>query len=102
MCIRACDCDDRAAPGILVSGSLPALLRGPKQVVPDDVHDSGAPVAPGDLLALRICAAVVGDRDLVYDAWALRNFCGDLGLESESVALDHEVLERAALERLVA
>ena len=58
-----------------------------EEAVAQERADGAEAVAPGDLLALFVGAAVVGDRDLVQaDAWAeAEDLRGQLGLDPEVV-----------------
>ena len=59
-------------------------------------------VAPADLLALGVGAAVVADAHLVDPAAGPGHLGGDLGLEAEAVLLDVDRLDHLAAEGLVA
>src|SRR5207302_6830020 len=59
------------------------------------------PVAPGDLLALRVRAAVVGDRELVDPQTAEADLRGDLRLDPEAVLAQVERAQNVDPERLV-
>jgi hypothetical protein len=60
------------------------------------------PVAPRDLLALAVLAAVVRDRQLVDPQLALADLCGDLRLDREIVLAKDERAEDVRAEDLVA
>src|SRR5437764_13975541 len=47
--------------------------------------DGGDAVAPGDLLAVLVSAAVIRNRDLVHTIPALENFGGELRFDAESI-----------------
>src|SRR5262249_54383216 len=55
--------------------------------------DRAEPVAPGDLLALVVAAAVVRDRQLVDPQVALADLARDLGLDAEAVLTQVERAE---------
>src|SRR3954453_14932512 len=74
-------------------------LADPKAHEGADGEDA---VAPGDLLALFVRAAVVGDRHLVQARAAAQDLRRDLRLEAEVVGDEGDRAHESAAERLVA
>jgi hypothetical protein len=58
----------------------------------DDTPDGANAVFPIDLLTLRVCAPVVGDRDLVNPDALFGELGGDFGLEAKAIFLDRDGL----------
>ncbi len=68
---------------------LPIYLSfAPREGILDDTPDGANAVFPIDLLALRVGAPVVGDRDLVNPDALFGELGSDFGLESKAVFLD--------------
>src|SRR3954452_1457434 len=64
--------------------------------------DRAEAVAPGDVLALGVGAAVVGDRHLVDAQLPAADPAGDLGLDPEVVLAQRQRLQHLGAKRLVA
>src|SRR5262245_14255775 len=84
--------------GIAQRGAHPLAGAGELQDAVDGPHA----IAPADLLALGVGAAVVADPQLVDPPVAPGHLGGDLGLEPEPVLLDDHRLDHLAPEGLVA
>src|SRR5690242_11335426 len=82
---------------LLRSGALMVAQSG----ADEDPH-RGQPVAPRDLLALRVAAPVVGDRDLVDPQVAAADGGGDLRLDAEAVLAERQPPQHVGAEGLVA
>ena len=82
------------------SSTLPGRRSG--MLKRSNVPQRGDAIAPRDLLALVVVAAVVGDRLLVDAAAQPRDLRRDLRLEPEPVRLDLDLPQHLAAEDLVA
>ena len=73
-----------------------------EEVEADDMEERGDAILPADLLALGIGAAVVRNRQLPDPGIRLGQPGGDLGLEAETVAGEHQRLHQRRPDHLVA
>src|SRR5262245_26813490 len=73
-----------------------------EESIADDAGDGREPVLPRDLLTGLVPTAMVRNGNLVDPAPETRDLGGELRLETKSIRLQHEALEHADAERLVA
>src|SRR5580765_1120679 len=93
-----------AATGASRNASTALLTARPlaEQPVAHGAPHAADAVLPGDLLALGVRAAVVGDRLFVDAPAAARDLGRDLGLEAESILAQRDVAQHVGAEDLVA
>ena len=77
------------------------VIKSIHEAVLDQSPDRRKPVAPGDFLAFRKIASVIGDRHLVEFMFALEYFGSYLRLEIEAVRLDLEIFDHVGAKDFV-
>ena len=73
-----------------------------EQVVSQDAPECGESVLPGNLFALRVGAAGIGDGNFVDSPASLRDLGGEFRLEAKAIGLEFDILQNFAAKNLVA